>query len=321
MSSTTERLGRAVLACGLCLALGCGDDDGGEPPASDNTQASLPDALTKSMRFENGTVKLGDIGGASNDTVMLFVADDRVELAPGGASLLAFEVDNPVGSEPVEAVLLQFADAVEHIEVAQQVQPAAEPVSVMLDFSIDEAVCEGLCNQQLAITLSQAVRLADGAVSRIEPITVTLDCTGTGDADACGLEPAPTPDAGPPSAMDAGPDPGPAAQDVTALSMELSTAFAAAHDALCTSCADPSRVPCFAIVPTGAITCIEEGLLELTGTPELVAALQTLTEHVQGVTTSCESCDLAACAPSLIDDALPSFPPEAMTVIETCVAD
>src|SRR6476660_8530759 len=114
MSSTFDQRAVSVAAVLALCAWGCGDDDAPEEPASRMTVA---EALTRGVRFDNGTVRLGEIGDASNERVKLSPTEPRLQLTPDQSSTMSLAVDNS-DNVKVNAMLLQFGDAKSHIEVA-----------------------------------------------------------------------------------------------------------------------------------------------------------------------------------------------------------
>jgi hypothetical protein len=228
-----------------------------------------------------------------------------------GFSLSALDINGP--ENYIYAIQLKIQ--------VEEADTGVEPVELSLDFVVDSNVCDGLCARTFQLTMAQAVRTADGGISETVERIVLLDCSDDGDpalcpatADAAVEEPM-EPDA---ATM---PDAAPPATDITALTAALSDGLGAAHDALCTSCSDPNRIPCYAIVPLGAISCIETALTDAAGTPELAQALQALVDEVEAVTAECSACDLEACAPPLLDAALSEFPAQAQSAIAACLGD
>ena len=320
MSSRTERAcgprpAFSLLCCAALLGVACGDD--AEPEAK--SSRSVADALTRGVRFSNGTVRLGDIGDSSSDRVRLVDADERMTLQPGQSMLLSLGVESSEQDAALDAVLLQFSGGDSHIEVREDSE-LGENFMLSLGFAVDEDVCEGLCAQRFELTMVQAVRTDDDEISDKVERVVVLDCRAAGDPDLC-REPQDAAMPEPPArdastAMDAAPQ----AADITELAAALSDGLSAAHNALCTSCSDPERVPCYAIVPLGAIACIEGALTEAEGTPELADALQALVADVEGVEADCAACDLEACTPSLLDDAIANLPADAGDAVAECTS-
>jgi hypothetical protein len=309
MSSISERWTVCVaVALALCAA-GCGDDDAPEEPAPRTTVA---EALTRGVRFDNGTVRLGEIGDASNERVKLSPTEPRLQLSPDQSSTMSLAVDNS-DAVKVNAMLLQFGDAESHVEVARIVEPSAAPVTVELDYTVDDAICAQLCAAELEVTLLPAATLENGEIARGEPLTVTLDCREAGDPERCpeALPDAAAPDAAAPA--DAG------VADLDALASQLGDALGAVHDAFCTNCGDPNRVPCYAVAPTNSIACIETAIRGEQGDLALRERLAELVAAVQAAQPRCEACDLEACSPTLLTDALPDLTDELAAAIQTCV--
>lgn len=318
------------MLAGLALLLACGDssDGGGE----ETSKASAAERLTELMHFEGGTVRSGKIQEPTNRTVMLSASKGTVTLDPDQpASILALDVDNS-DEEPVSAFLLQFGDEDSHVEVDKEVEPSAAPTEVELSFEIDDTICDELCATTFEVKVKQAAKLADDAVTEAETVTMVLDCTDHGDPKLCtGDEPEPAqpePDAGeadsgPPPEADAGSDAGmPDAGelvDLATLAADLSTAFAADHDALCMNCTDPSRIPCYAVVPSGAITCIEDAVTAAAGTSAAIVAVGDLLATIESIEARCTACDFDTCGPAALDDHLTQLPADLATEIEACI--
>jgi hypothetical protein len=168
----------------LVLAFACGGEDDRDP-REPTAAPTVADALTRGLRFVAGTVQLGDIASSSNGTVTLSPPSGTVMLAPGRPSLLPLEIESSDESDAVEAVLLQFEDAEDHIEVDEERDLSATPTEVSLDFDVDDAVCDGLCARVFQITMVQAVRLTDDSVSARVETMVELDCRAAGDPSLC----------------------------------------------------------------------------------------------------------------------------------------
>jgi hypothetical protein len=257
--------------------------------------------------------------------VRLPQATQDVEVSPGEASILQFSIDTGDETENVEASMLQFEGSDSHIVVEQAIEPSSEPVPVMLRYTVDEDVCEELCAGVHEVTLVRAVRLEGGEVSERVEATITLDCRASGDPELCSagdvINPpsldsgSNEPDASPPMTVDAS-EP---VSLVEAAAM-LSSALRDAHDALCTSCSDPSRVPCYAIVPSGAIGCIEDALTGPGADAETLSTVQALVTQIHTLVEPCTTCDFDACAPSVLSDALAGLPDELGTTVEACIA-
>ena len=176
------------------FALACGDDDAGGGDVS--RRESVADALTRSVKFARGRSRDGDLAALdpAAATVTLDLSAQVVDMSPGAASLLGFDVQNPDGNEPVVATLLQFEGADSHTSVPVSAGDAGvadggaadSELHVENGFEVADDVCEHLCNQRFMARLEFAVELEGGAVSGHRFFNVVLDCRQKGNPDLCG---------------------------------------------------------------------------------------------------------------------------------------
>lgn len=183
----------------ITLVGACGGDAGGGD--DDVQRESVADALTRAVRFAHGRSRDGDLAGLdpAAGTVSLDASQQVVDMVPGGASLMALDVENPDG-DAVAATLLQFEGADSHTSVpvpgddagagggtgADGGAPAGQTsLHIENAFEVDDDVCEHLCNQRFTARLEFAVELAGGAVSAHSFVTITLDCREDGNPTLC----------------------------------------------------------------------------------------------------------------------------------------
>lgn len=168
----------------LLAGVGCGDDAGqGGPAVGVNDQASA--ALTQQVDFADGKVRDGSLPKTTADDVTVGDENGTYALKPDApADILALEVDNPDGDDPVAATLLQFeGDDEHHVEVPTEVAGAGTGIAI--PFSVGADACADLCNQVYTLTLIETVRLESGAVGTFTRVVVELDCRDDGDPTRC----------------------------------------------------------------------------------------------------------------------------------------
>jgi hypothetical protein len=185
------RIGFGLAVILTTFGVACGDDDA---TSDEPHRERVADALTRAVRFAGGVSHDGDLAaldpGAA--TVSLDPSQTVVDMSPGAASLMAFDLDNPT-DDGVAATLLQFEGAGSHTAVpvgggdagADAGANAGGSLHVENPFEVADDVCEYLCNRQFTARLELAVELASGAVSAHRFVTITLDCRDDGDPDLC----------------------------------------------------------------------------------------------------------------------------------------
>lgn len=198
---------RSLVVIGMLIAAvaaACGDDD---DDTSGGGERSLAEALTSGVKFDHGVLRGRPLPGSDSggERVRLLIDAATLRLAPGQESTMTLDVANPdEDDEPMDSVLLQFEDSDSHIEVARDDDNVSRPdagagdgdLHVELPFSVDDDICEQLCNRRYSSLIIMAVTLADGSVSRHEERAIELDCSRHGDPDRCDGEPQrPRPDA------------------------------------------------------------------------------------------------------------------------------
>ena len=131
----------------LTTALGCGDDAGGETVASKEETRNAALALTEAVDFENGISRTGAMPAATADSITLIPDTKSLVLVPGDSAEMTMAFENPdEDKDPVDAVLLQFSDSDDHIEVPRMAGDAgagdagagAGDSEIKMPFSIDE---------------------------------------------------------------------------------------------------------------------------------------------------------------------------------------
>jgi len=187
---------RSVVGLGVVCALGVGlsgcfnavaDPDG----ASADEARAVAEALTRKVAFDNGNLREGSMPDANASDVRLYPLEETPSMSPGDVSLMALDVDNPDEvDDPVEATLVQFGRAArDHVEVGRG-NKSAEPVSgeqprLENRFTVDDDICETLCNKRHAVKLFEAARTLNGKVGRHQERTLVLDCSEHGSPDHC----------------------------------------------------------------------------------------------------------------------------------------
>lgn len=306
--SRAERVVAVFGALGCLIGLSCGGDDdpaaegGGSSSGQDIAKVAM--ALTGGVDFENGAVVAALLPDPSNETVQLDQGSTTLSLEPGGAEILPLDVTNPDASDTqVEAVLLQFEGADEHIEVTVDGSTDAME-SFELDFTVAADICDALCNEVVRLKLMQAVRMTDGSVSEHLERLLELDCSSDGDADACeGAKPMTEPGGGT-EQPDGGSGGGP---DSATVAAAFASALVGANGGLC-KCAGFSADPCDAIVQYEAITCIRMAIEAAAGDTDVASAVSALQATLLQATSSCGACDATACPATLLSDGLDSLP-------------
>ena len=315
-----SRAERVVLVFGAAACLGmaglsCGDDDGGATEgggtgSGDQDIAKVAMALTGGVDFENSSVVAALLPDPDNDTVELDQSATTLSLEPGGgAQLLPLEVTNPDSADTqVEAVLLQFEGADEHIEVEVE-GSEDENETFELRFTVDAGICDELCNDVVRLKLAQAVRMTDGSISEHLERMLSLDCSDDGDPDAC--EESDEPKAGSSGGSDE-PDAGGGSSGGSGEAAKRADSFAMAlipaNAGLCTSCTELGGVAaCDAIYPRSSITCLKEAITAATD-GESVTAINDLTTTLMTVRAACSVCDMTQCPTTILGDAVDDFP-------------
>ena len=194
--------GSAVTVLTILLACGCGGD-AGKPAASGAEKQAVAQALTDGISFTGGVRLMGLIPAATANDVTLVPNQVSLVLMPGDPpTLMSLGFDNPDEStDPVAAVLIQFDGADNHIEVPRKAADAGAADAgaadagavdggvndnqVELQFTLDDTVCDSLCNKVFELNMLQAVTLKHGGVSKPKTRALMLDCTKKGDAKFC----------------------------------------------------------------------------------------------------------------------------------------
>jgi hypothetical protein len=173
----------------IVAAVGCSSDSNDAPDDEPRRETAI-EALTRAMKFERGETDQGGIAtfDPSLGSVSLLPDEMQLDLAGGVASLVGFEVEGLADGDEVAATLLEFEDAEEHIRVPVENGGDAGAGSSQIEnpFTVDDDVCDYLCNQVFTVQLSFAIELADGKVSPKRSITLELDCRDDGDEALCG---------------------------------------------------------------------------------------------------------------------------------------
>ena len=84
----------AVLAI-TGFAMSCGDDGGGGSGEPSETRRRVAQALSDGIMFEDGTVELTDMPESTAQSLVIEQDDAPVDLEPGTATLLPFDIENP----------------------------------------------------------------------------------------------------------------------------------------------------------------------------------------------------------------------------------
>jgi hypothetical protein len=193
---------RARMVLGL-LVLGACSDAAGTPREGTSDAATIANALTHNLAFEDGEVRDGELPGSDDDSVLLLPLVDTVLMSPGGASLMPLNLFNPHGGDdPVVATLMQFGKAPEHVRVPVPQESATEG-DVDNPGQVSEKVCEGLCARTYLVKVVEALELASGKVGKHAERTVLLDCRDDAMALDCDGDDQATPDASVNEALDA----------------------------------------------------------------------------------------------------------------------
>jgi hypothetical protein len=312
-----------AIACLIGVSCG-GDDDpateGGGSAGGNQDIAKVSMALTGGVDFENGSVVAALLPDPTNDTVELDQSATTLQLEPGGASILPLEITNPDSADTqVEAVLLQFEGADEHIEVSVE-GSEDETETFDLPFTIDDGICDALCNAVVRLKLKQAVRMTDNSISEHLERILSLDCSDDGDPDECESdEPAPRPPSGSGGA-DAGTSSGGSSGASVTRANNFATALIGVNSGVCMSCAEFGTSPCDAIYPRDATDCIKDAITAATDT-ESVNGINMLTSTLIGLTSDCSRCDTTTCPTSLLADQLASLPMELGDAIVECTGE
>jgi hypothetical protein len=310
----------AVLSAVACLVgVSCGGDDdpagegGGGGGGQDIAKVSM--ALTGGVDFENGSVVAALLPDPTNDTVELDQSATTLSLEPGGSEILPLEITNPEAADTqVEAVLLQFEESDGHIHVTVE-GSEQENETIELPFTIDDGICDALCNEVVQLKLKQAVQMTDGTISEHLERTLELDCSDDGDPDQCESEEPDPEQPGGSDEPDAGSGSGSSGASVTRAN-NFATALIGVNNAAC-SCAPFTGSPCDAIYPRAEIDCIKDAITAATDA-ESVNGVNALTGTLQGLTQECMLCDTVACPTSLLADELANLPMELADAIHEC---
>jgi hypothetical protein len=155
------------------VALGCGSTESGEEVLS--PEERVVRALIDHLRIEGGVVNLQPIPPTTDGTVNLLSDTPFEPLEPGEGGLLPFTQDNPNADDDASsAVLLQFGDDDRHIEVPVS-RSVGEMDALSFAYSLDEEVCEELCNRRYTIALSAAIKLQSGGIGTLDDAAIVLD--------------------------------------------------------------------------------------------------------------------------------------------------
>jgi len=264
--------GRAPVATALAvtLLLACSSGGDEKPAATGSSSAKAADALMRSLAFEGGKVRAGDMPVASDDTVRLSEAGSVEHLLPGTAGLLPFDEMRPdAGGSAATTVLLQFED--EHSHVAVPVDASvAGPGDLNLAFDLGDDVCDMLCKQSFTVKLAAALQLKDGTVGRHLQTDLVLDCTKRGDAKLCADGAAPSDGKPQQPATDAAVSTGASPDAGTGAPIDVGGPSDAGTAPTGLSCADGSPAPASAVACDGVPDCAD-------GSDELGCALADFT--------------------------------------------
>lgn len=180
-----------VLLAFVVVSSGCkSDSNDGDASSAGTTTTAASAALTKAVTFSGGSLVDGLMPPSTASDVSL-LSLSKESGSPGDTVLLGFDLDNPDSTNGVDRALVQFEGSDDHFEVDPTAGSAAADGGkggdhFELSFEIDSGVCERLCDTVYPIRVTQAVKLADGGVSKHAETTFTLDCTETGDHTQCG---------------------------------------------------------------------------------------------------------------------------------------
>lgn len=173
----------AMLAVGA--AVSCGDDSGGTPGEDEGeTRRRVAEALTAGIEFEGGRVELEPMPDTTDEDLVIEQDDAPIELTPGTAELLPFDIENDDADDPVVATLLQFEDAEDDQHVEVPIEEGATMDEVMLDVASD--VCDNFCADSFAVKLIQALKTKGGRIGQRITRNLLLTCAEDGkDATMC----------------------------------------------------------------------------------------------------------------------------------------
>ncbi|HEX2677817.1 MAG TPA: hypothetical protein VHM19_14290 [Polyangiales bacterium] len=167
-------------------------DDTSSDPSGNDKKTDLPKgvaaaaaALTESLGFDNGTLKSGDIPDAttSDETVAPF---SEASVLPGAEGTLSFNVQESK-SNPAELVYVQVDGTSQHFEIENAVQPIGQDgdAAIELAYTVSPHACDAICNTTFVLKTWQAVKFADGSISKQASSAITLDCREDGDPARC----------------------------------------------------------------------------------------------------------------------------------------
>jgi hypothetical protein len=312
--------GRVVLI--VLVVVGCGDDDDADSGNAARTAKVVAASLTSNVVFADGTVELGDIP-ASDSSASLRQEDQVLSLAPKTAQILALEVVNPdEEDDPVVATLMQFeGDEEKHVEVPKDSGgDAGTEGEISIAFEVGDEVCAKLCNDTFTITMIQAVKLSSGKISKHLERVIKLDCSEDGDPDLCEKDDKPS-SGGKGGTSSGGSGKGGAGGSTgpTTIAEEFARALGTNNLALC-KCAEfgmTTGAACASLVPQPAVACIRDHLAEAIDS-ESAPVITTLYDDLVAAMSSCSACDLTACDPNLVADALPMLSEEKRSQFEVC---
>lgn len=188
MKQSTKHLTWLTLlaAAPACLGGTIGDGDG-------LTEAAVvAAALTNKLDFEGGTIKDGDTPETTDAGLTLSPVGGTLILSPGQTNvIMSIEVDNAdEDGDPVVATLIQFTGANKHVEVEARRKSTGSGGKPMIDnrFSVAADVCDGLCNKQFTVKMTETSKLESGKIGAHVVRSLLLDCSEDGDENAC-MEP------------------------------------------------------------------------------------------------------------------------------------
>lgn len=182
-------LGLAALVC----AAGCSSS--GKKTANQGDSKAVSEALTTGIEIDHGKKLAGVIPKPTATDVDVQQQDDApLMLAPtGGDSIMSLDADNPdEDTDPVTAMLMQFADSNEHIEAA--VEPSASDGGMAdagtttkhyeVHFSVNDSICKNFCKGEFDGVMVQALKLKKGGITKHVERPFKLDCRDKG-AETC----------------------------------------------------------------------------------------------------------------------------------------
>jgi hypothetical protein len=177
----------AALVALAGVAISCGDDGGDADPAEDEgaTRRRVAEALTSGLDFEGGVERLEPMPDTTDEDLVIEQDSAPIDLEPGVASLLPFDIENPDEEDPVVATLLQFEDGEEdkHIEVDLELEDGATMGEVM--FEVADSVCDTLCADSFAVRLIQALKTRGGRIGARVTRNLLLTCEQDGQDAMC----------------------------------------------------------------------------------------------------------------------------------------